>query len=65
MAIKEIDEVQKIVEGIKNRDNKRDIHVHDPLIVVSTRDDGFDLMHLKNVLKQKGKIYQVTLTKIY
>jgi len=59
------EEIEAFVADIKARDNERNIHVKDLLVVVSTDNDGFQLMHKLDAEKGSGKVYKVTLNEVY
>lgn len=52
---------QQVVAQTRARDNERDIHIRDVLVVVSTSKEGFLLMHEHDVGTGDGKVYRVKL----
>ena len=58
-------EILEHVSKIKKRDNDRNVHIGDRMIVVVTDNDGFHLMHEKDYFSESGKVYKVILKEIY
>jgi len=53
------------VDEIRKRDDERDLHRGDMLLIVSTSPDGIHVMHKKDVEKGIGKAYRLKLEEIY
>lgn len=58
-------EILDFVQKIKERDNQRNLHIGDRMVVVSTDNEGFQLMHERDYFRERGKVYKVHLEEIY
>lgn len=60
-----IAQMKATIKRVKERDNKRDIHINDEMVVVSTNDEGFLLMHVDEDAIPYGNVYKVKLEETY
>jgi len=59
-------EIMDFVQTIKDRDNKRNVHIGDRMVVVSTNNDGFQLMHERDYFREdSGQVYKMKIESIY
>jgi hypothetical protein len=63
--LKTKEEIFDFVQKLKDRDNERNVHIGDRMVVVVTDNEGFQLMHEKDYFRERGKVYKVELKEIY
>lgn len=59
------DEILDFVQKIKDRDAKRGIKIGDRMVITSTSNEGFTLMHEKDFFRERGKVYNMIIDEIY
>ena len=65
VASKRTKNIKDFVDEIRKRDDERDLHRGDMLLIVSTSPDGIHVMHKKDAEKGIGKAYRLKLEEIY
>lgn len=58
-------EVLSELDRVRERDLDRDLLIGQELTIVSTDDDGIQVMHVDDYLEGYGQVYKLSLTKIY